>query len=209
MCFWLVYRRLVASVSCRVVAHHPCHPLGRRLAPRFSPILTDSHRFSPILTDNLTNQCALVSCSLSQLRVVRAFKSTLEDIEEKRSVHSYHSLHSLRSSRSHHGYPRPLSEDYSGTPAAADGHRSMRKTEPNGSYTNMALVQENNAQSGEHRHRRKTSNNKSRSAENISSTMSESTRVPSVAVQRPSPKPPSPRTSSSSDINVKHHETAI
>lgn len=45
----------------------------------------------------------------TQLRVVRAFKSTLEDMEEKRSVHSLHSLHSLRSSRSHPGN-RPLSD---------------------------------------------------------------------------------------------------
>uniref|UniRef100_U5EU54 Calcium-transporting ATPase n=1 Tax=Corethrella appendiculata TaxID=1370023 RepID=U5EU54_9DIPT len=34
----------------------------------------------------------------TQLRVIRAFKSTLEDLEERRSIHS---LHSLRSSRSH------------------------------------------------------------------------------------------------------------
>ncbi|GIY56470.1 plasma membrane calcium-transporting ATPase 3 [Caerostris darwini] len=40
----------------------------------------------------------------TQLRVVRAFKSTLEDMEERRSVHS---LHSLRSSRSH---PKQLSD---------------------------------------------------------------------------------------------------
>lgn len=47
-----------------------------------------------------------------QLRVIRAFKSTLEDLEERRSVHSLHSLHSLRSSRSHTGPwpPRPLSD---------------------------------------------------------------------------------------------------
>jgi len=44
-----------------------------------------------------------------QLRVIRAFKSTLEDMEEKRSVHSLHSLHSLRSSRSHPG-TRPMSD---------------------------------------------------------------------------------------------------
>ncbi|XP_053203024.1 plasma membrane calcium-transporting ATPase 2-like isoform X4 [Panonychus citri] len=42
----------------------------------------------------------------TQLRVVRAFKSTLEDMEDKRSIHS---LHSLRSSRSHPG-PRPMSD---------------------------------------------------------------------------------------------------
>ncbi|XP_063219775.1 plasma membrane calcium-transporting ATPase 2 isoform X2 [Bacillus rossius redtenbacheri] len=45
----------------------------------------------------------------TQLRVIRAFKSTLEDLEERRSVHSLHSLHSLRSSRSHTGI-RPLSD---------------------------------------------------------------------------------------------------
>lgn len=44
-----------------------------------------------------------------QLRVVRAFKSTLEDVEDKRSIHSIHSLHSLRSSRSHPS-GRPLSD---------------------------------------------------------------------------------------------------
>lgn len=44
-----------------------------------------------------------------QLRVIRAFKSTLEDLEERRSVHSLHSLHSMRSSRSHTG-TRPLSD---------------------------------------------------------------------------------------------------
>ncbi|KAJ8983080.1 hypothetical protein NQ317_007122 [Molorchus minor] len=48
----------------------------------------------------------------TELRVIRAFKSTLEDLEERRSVHSLHSLHSLRSSRSHTGPwpPRPLSD---------------------------------------------------------------------------------------------------
>ncbi|XP_058801583.1 plasma membrane calcium-transporting ATPase 2 isoform X2 [Phymastichus coffea] len=45
----------------------------------------------------------------TQLRVIRAFKSTLEDLEERRSVHSLHSLHSMRSSRSHTG-SRPLSD---------------------------------------------------------------------------------------------------
>ncbi|XP_064473552.1 plasma membrane calcium-transporting ATPase 2-like isoform X3 [Ornithodoros turicata] len=44
----------------------------------------------------------------TQLRVVRAFKSTIED-EDGRSIHSMHSLHSLRSSRSHPG-ARPLSD---------------------------------------------------------------------------------------------------
>ena len=51
--------------------------------------------------------CPNVLCL--QLRVIKAFKSTLEDMEEKRSVHSLHSLHSLRSSRSHPG-TRPMSD---------------------------------------------------------------------------------------------------
>lgn len=55
-----------------------------------------------------------------QLRVVRAFKSTLEDLEEKRSVHSFQSFHSLRSSRSHHG-PRTISEE-ANTHRALGGH---------------------------------------------------------------------------------------
>ena len=54
------------------------------------------------------NMAAIFFCW--QLRVVKAFKSTLEDLEEKRSVHSFHSLHSIRSSRSHQG-PRPISEE--------------------------------------------------------------------------------------------------
>jgi hypothetical protein len=49
-----------------------------------------------------------------QLRVVRAFRSTLEDLEEKRSVHSFNSFHSLRSSRSQHG-PRTITEEASTT----------------------------------------------------------------------------------------------
>lgn len=38
-----------------------------------------------------------------QLRVVRAFKSTLEDLEERRSVASLHSLRSSRSAQPIHG----------------------------------------------------------------------------------------------------------
>lgn len=44
-----------------------------------------------------------------QLRVIRAFKSTLEDLEERRSCHSLHSLHSMRNSRSQQGN-RPISD---------------------------------------------------------------------------------------------------
>jgi len=67
----------------------------------------------------------LCESRIFQLRVIKAFKSTLEDMEEKRSVHSLHSLHSLRSSRSHPGL-RPMSdisyidEDPNKTPSPLD-----------------------------------------------------------------------------------------
>ena len=41
--------------------------------------------------------------------MVRAFKSTMEDLEEKKSIHSVNSFHSLRQSRSHHG-PQAIME---------------------------------------------------------------------------------------------------
>lgn len=41
----------------------------------------------------------LVTTLFSQLRVVRAFKSTLEDLEERRSVASFHSLRTSRSNQ--------------------------------------------------------------------------------------------------------------
>ena len=49
------------------------------------------------------------SPSRFQLRVIRAFKSTLEDLEERRSCHSLQSLHTMRNSRSHQGN-RPMSD---------------------------------------------------------------------------------------------------
>lgn len=53
---------------------------------------------------NFTPMCADFRIYLFlQLRVIRAFKSTLEDLEERRSVHS------LRSSRSNQGC-KPFSE---------------------------------------------------------------------------------------------------
>lgn len=58
---------------------------------------------------NLSVEFYFVPCLCLQLRVIRAFKSTLEDLEERRSVHSLHSLHSLRNSRSMQGQ-RPLSD---------------------------------------------------------------------------------------------------
>ncbi|KAK4321934.1 hypothetical protein Pmani_007286 [Petrolisthes manimaculis] len=45
----------------------------------------------------------------TQLRVIRAFKSTLEDLEERRSCHSLHSLHNMRNSRNQLG-TRPMSD---------------------------------------------------------------------------------------------------
>ena len=66
-----------------------------------------------------------------QLRVIRAFKSTLEDLEEKRSEHS---VHSLRSSRSQSGL-RPLSDityidDEALHRAAASQHHTPGEREP-------------------------------------------------------------------------------
>lgn len=80
-----------------------------------------------------------------QLRVIRAFKSTLEDLEERRSVHSLHSLHSMRSSRSHTG-PRPLSdftyidEDPTNTAQNAVNRSSNRSAEPNQDYEDCSNI---------------------------------------------------------------------
>ncbi|GAB0092104.1 Calcium-transporting ATPase [Sergentomyia squamirostris] len=57
----------------------------------------------------------------TQLRVIRAFKSTLEDLEERRSVHS---LHSLRSSRSPTGIlHQPSGGHQLLVPLSLGGHR--------------------------------------------------------------------------------------
>lgn len=82
---------------------------------------------------------------LQQLRVVRAFKSTLEDMEERRSVHSLHSLHSLRSSRSH---PKQLSdisyidEDVK-TPSPNDYPYDIADSQKNAVYTNNSVRNSN------------------------------------------------------------------
>ena len=136
----------------------------------------------------------MLFCSI-QLRVVRAFKSTLEDLEEKRSIHSFHSLHSIRSSRSHQGH-RPLSEELHAN------HYRIRKspsTGQNGSYTNMAMViQEHNFKL----------NGKSRSAENVA--LMDSGFPPPVVVVQGASNNPSPRTLSSSDLSThKLFETTI
>ena len=68
---------------------------------------------------------------------MRAFKSTLEDIEEKRSIHSFHSLHSLRHSKSQ--CSRPLCDEqlgrgrqngtYAGLAVASSGRSRSRSLE--------------------------------------------------------------------------------
>lgn len=57
-----------------------------------------------MLLHQLQTEWSLLPSSLlpRQLRVIRAFQSMLEDMQEKRSVNSLHSFHSLRISRSHH-----------------------------------------------------------------------------------------------------------
>ena len=133
--------------------------------------------------------------SPKQLRVVRAFKSTLEDLEEKRSVHSFHSLHS---SRSHQGH-RPLFEEV--LPHHPEIPKSSSALEQNGSYTNMALVIQEN-----HSEHRKMST-KSRSAENVS-LLDPGSGAPTVVVQAASPNA-SPRTYSSDNNLRRLHETSI
>ena len=131
---------------------------------------------------------------------MRAFKSTLEDLEEKRSIHSFHSLHSLRSSRSHQGH-RPLSEELTYSSNEANTKSSP---EQNGSYTNMALsIQENNL---EKKHSKCNTHSKSRSAENVS-LLDSTTTTPAVIVEGASPS--QSRTFSSSDIASSLHETSI
>ena len=71
-------------------------------------------------------------CVVLQLRVIRAFKSTLEDLEEQRSVHS---LHSLRSSRSHSGL-RPTSDI---TYIDEDGGPSVKSSSPQGLLPGAAI----------------------------------------------------------------------
>nr|XP_015903633.1 plasma membrane calcium-transporting ATPase 2 isoform X4 [Parasteatoda tepidariorum] len=85
----------------------------------------------------------------TQLRVVRAFKSTLEDMEERRSVHSLHSLHSLRSSRSH---PKQLSEisyidEDVKTPSPNDYPYDINGSQKNAIYNNSVQnMNHNNTQ---------------------------------------------------------------
>ena len=140
----------------------------------------------------------MLFCSI-QLRVVRAFKSTLEDIEEKRSIHSFHSFHSIRSSRSHQGH-RPLSE----VEVLHSNHHYRIKKSPstgqNGSYTNMAMIIQE--------HSNFKVNGKSRSAENVA--LVDAGYLPPMVVIQGASNNPSPRTLSSSDLSThKLYETTI
>ena len=69
-----------------------------------------------------------------QLRVIRAFKSTLEDMEEKRSCHS---MHSLRSTRSY--LTRPTS-DISYIDDEDRGRKGGGQTATNGHYIRAAAA---------------------------------------------------------------------
>ena len=137
----------------------------------------------------------------TQLRVVRAFKSTLEDLEEKHSIHSFHSLHSIRSSRSHQGHPR-LCDELSQPIMDAAGPKAP-SPEQNGSYTNMALtIRENTV----HEYRKMST--KSRSAENVS-LVERQHSPPSVVIQAATPNA-SPRSySSANSLQLRMHETTI
>ena len=133
------------------------------------------------------------SAFFRQLRVVRAFKSTLEDFEEKRSIHSFHSLHSIRSSRSQQGQ-RPLSAELDITSSKA---APSVPVEQNGAYTNPEFsMQENSFKS----------NCKSRSVENVTRMSSEivcdNVGVGSIVAYHGS-------SYSTSDINLKTTETTI
>ncbi|XP_013411879.1 plasma membrane calcium-transporting ATPase 2 [Lingula anatina] len=116
----------------------------------------------------------------TQLRVVRAFRSTLEDLEEKRSVHSFHSLRSFHSSRSHQG-PRGLSDEaYS---------PSDKSTDKNGTFLTADAAYEN------------IMGALSRSTENVplmDKSTSDQTKPAASA-----------KSSSTSDLNSKSHETTI
>lgn len=114
---------------------------------------------------------------------MRAFKSTLEDLEEKRSIHSFHSLHSIRSWRGHSGH-RPLTEEAS-------------TSQRNGSYVNMAMVMHEN---------QLKLNGKSRSAENVT-LVDSSNGVATVCVS--AARTPSPRTFSASDLHTIHEASSL
>ena len=153
-------------------------------------------------------------CSVSlQLRVVRAFRSTLDELEDKRSVHSFQSIHSMRSSRSHQGH-RPLSDELMNPTDISAKTPSPGAEAANGSYqyTNMGLVIHENRMFGEGVSRRtskegggRRASAKSRSAENVA--LLDSAGAPSLVVHGADSS--SSRTLSSNDLNLHCNETSI
>lgn len=138
----------------------------------------------------LTQAVCYVCC---QLRVVRAFKSTLEDLEEKRSVHSFHSFHSLRSSRSHHG-PRTISEEAGANATQQYNHDHFLRTTP------PRIISPNYPAPPAFRI-------KSQSFENVPLVSKQPS--PILASANPAHKASPPRTLSHSDIASHRSETSM
>ena len=145
--------------------------------------------------------------------MVRAFRSTLDELEDKRSVHSFQSLHSLRSSRSHQGH-RPLSDELINPTDISAKTPSPGAEAANGSYqyTNMGLVIHEYRMLGEGGSRRtsreggsRRTSAKSRSAENVA--LLDSAGAPTVVVHGANSS--SSRTLSSNDLNLQCNETSI
>ncbi|XP_052827689.1 plasma membrane calcium-transporting ATPase 2 isoform X3 [Octopus bimaculoides] len=132
-----------------------------------------------------------------QLRVVRAFKSTLEDLEEKRSIHSFHSLHSIRSSRSHPG-PRPISEE------AYHHDHHLRSSPPENLYLNTPEIVSTPITPLDHQ----PFKTKSQSFENVPLVAKQPS--PILAPVNQTRKKSPTKTFSQSDIaNTNIHETSI
>ena len=140
--------------------------------------------------------------------MVRAFRSTLDELEDKRSVHSFQSLHSLRSSRSHQGH-RPLSDELINPTDISAKTPSPGAEAANGSYqyTNMGLVIHEYRMLGEAGSRRtsreggsRRASAKSRSAENVA--LLDSAGAPTVVVHGANSSSSS-RTLSSNDLNLQ------
>lgn len=106
----------------------------------------------------IANACA--ECCW-QLRVARAFRNVLEDIDERRSIQSFASARSSRSSRSRRaqwGHRAATSIDSTTSESyATSAARRVLSTDPDGSYLNMALAESRRAST------------KSRSYENVGS----------------------------------------
>lgn len=129
-----------------------------------------------------------------QLRVVRAFKSTLEDLEEKRSIHSFHSFHSLRSSRSHHG-PRTITEEAAMNTFARDIYNQdlfLRNSPPRTTSSSYSTA---------------PFRVKSQSFENVPLVSKQPSPV--LASINPAHKASPPKTLSHSDITSHRSETSI